>query len=218
MKVAVLGSFLIAILHSILFFDQKLGISVFLFCIALGFFFIYILDKNGKIKNKKALILCIPILLISATYFIYNNSFFYVANILALIILFTLMIVLAVFENIRLGYFFNRLFYLVIGPIEFFEEAVGSIIDTVSSLFKKQEKSKEKNEKIRKVIIGIFITIPILIVVLILLSSADSIFSNELKEVISTIFSLDIFEKETYVNFLLRLILVLTIAVYLIEL
>ncbi len=218
MKVAVLGSFLIAILHSILFFDQKLGISVFLFCIALGFFFIYILDKNGKIKNKKALILCIPILLISATYFIYNNSFFYVANILALIILFTLMIVLAVFENIRLGYFFNRLFYLVIGPIEFFEEAVGSIIDTVSSLFKKQEKSKEKNEKIRKVIIGIFITIPILIVVLILLSSADSIFSNELKEVISTIFSLDIFEKETYVNFLLRLIFVLTIAVYLIGL
>ena len=55
MKVAVLGSFLIAILHSILFFDQKLGISVFLFCIALGFFFIYILDKNGKIKKQKGI-------------------------------------------------------------------------------------------------------------------------------------------------------------------
>ena len=81
MKIAVVGSFLIAILHSVLFYGQKLGISVFLFCIALGFFIIYILEKCKKIKNKKALILCVPILLISATYFIFNNSFFYVANI-----------------------------------------------------------------------------------------------------------------------------------------
>ena len=218
MKVAVLGSFLIAILHSILFYGQELGISVFLFCIALGFFIIYILDKNGKIKNKKALALCVPILLISATYFIFNNSFFYIVNIIVLIILFTLMVVLAVFEKTTIGYIFNRAFYLIIGPIEFFEEAVGSIIDTVSGLFKKREVSKEKNEKMRKIIIGIAIAIPILIVVLLLLSSADSIFSNELKDVMSKIFSLDIFEKEAFNNFFLRLIFILVIAVYLIGL
>ena len=218
MKIAVLGSFLIAILHSILFFEQELGISVFLFCISLGFFIIYILDKNDKIKNKKALVLCVPILLISATYFIFNNSFFYIVNIIALIILFTVMVVLVVFERTTIGHIFNRAFYLIIGPIEFFEEAVGSIIDTVSSLFKKREISKEKNEIIRKIIIGIAIAIPILIVVLILLSSADSIFSSELKEVMSTIFSLDIFERETYINFFFRVIIVIIITVYLIGL
>lgn len=218
MKIAVIGSFLIAILHSILFYGQKLGISVFLFCLALGFFILYLLDKNNKIKNKKALILCVPIILISATYFIFNNTFFYVANIIALIILFTLMVILAVFEKTSIGLILNRAVYLFLGPIEFLEEAIGSIIETTENFFHKKEMSKEKNEKLRKIIIGILIAIPILIVVLMLLSSADSIFSSELKEVISTLFRLDIFEKQTYINLFFRIIIILMIAVYLIAL
>ena len=218
MKIAVIGSFLIAILHSILFYGQKLGISVFLFCLALGFFILYLLDKNNRIKNKKALILCVPIILISATYFIFNNTFFYVANIIALIILFTLMVILAVFEKTSIGLILNRAVYLFLGPIEFLEEAIGSIIETIENFFHKKEMSKEKNEKLRKIIIGILIAIPILIVVLMLLSSADSIFSSELKEVISTLFRLDIFEKQTYINLFFRIIIILMIAVYLIAL
>lgn len=218
MKIAVIGSFLIAILHSILFYGQKLGISVFLFCLALGFFLIYILDKNNKIKNQKALLLYLPILLISATYFIFNNSFFYIANIVSIIILYTLMLVLAVFDKTTMGLIINKVMYLILGPIEFLEEAIGNIIEVISNLFKKKEVSKEKNEKIRKIILGVLITIPILIIVLILLSSADSIFSNELKEVISTIFSLDIFESETYINLFFRIIIILIITVYLIAL
>ena len=218
MKIAVIGSFLIAILHSILFYGQKLGISVFLFCLALGFFLIYILDKNNKIKNQKALLLYLPILLISATYFIFNNSFFYIANIVSIVILYTLMLVLAVFDKTTMGLIINKVMYLVLGPIEFLEEAIGNIIEVISNLFKKKEVSKEKNEKIRKIILGVLITIPILIIVLILLSSADSIFSNELKEVISTIFSLDIFESETYINLFFRIIIILIITVYLIAL
>ena len=218
MKIAVIGSFLIAILHSILFYGQKLGISVFLFCLALGFFILYLLDKNNRIKNKKALILCVPIILISATYFIFNNTFFYVANIIALIILFTLMVILAVFEKTSIGLILNRAVYLFLGPIEFLEEAIGSIIETIENFFHKKEMSKEKNEKLRKIIIGILIAIPILIVVLMLLSSADSIFSSELKEVISTLFRLEIFEKQTYINLFFRIIIILMIAVYLIAL
>ena len=218
MKIAVAGSFLIAILHSILFYGQQLGISVFLFCLALGFFIIYILKKNDKIKNKKALILCVPIILISATYFIFNNSFFYIVNMIALTILFVLMVILAVFEKTTIGLIINRGVYLVLGPIEFLEEAIGAIIETVLGIFKKREVPKEKNEKIRKIIIGVIIAIPILIIVLILLSSADSIFSSELKEVISIIFSLDIFESETYIHLFFRIIIILMIAVYLIAL
>lgn len=218
MKLAVIGSFLIAILHSILFYGQKLGISVFLFCLAFCFFIICILEKNNKIKNKKALILVIPILLISATYFIFNNSFFYITNIFVLILLTAIMIVLAVFNKTTLRLISNRIVYLILGPIEFLEEAVGSIIETIVSFFKKKEVSKEKNEKARKIIIGILIAIPILIVVLSLLSSADSVFSNELGEVIQTIFDLDIFKSTTYTNLFFRIIIILLISVYLIAL
>ena len=218
MRLAVVGSFLIAILHSILFYGQELGISVFLFCIALGFFIIYVLEKCKKIKNKKALILCVPILLISATYFIFNNSFFYVANIFALIILFVVMIISALFEKTTLGLIINRAIYLLFGPIEFIEEAIGSIVDNIVVLFSKKEISEEKNGKIRKIIVGIVIAIPILIVILVLLASADSIFSKELGEVINTIFSLDIFESETYIHLFFRAIIVIIITVYLIAL
>ena len=99
MKIAVIASFLIAILHSILFYGQKLGLSVFLFCLVLGFFILGILEKNGKIQNKKPLLLSVPIILLSATYFIFNNSFFYVANIIAIVILFAVMLILARTKN-----------------------------------------------------------------------------------------------------------------------
>ena len=218
MRVAVLGSFLIAVLHSVLFYGQKLGISVLLFCLTAGFIIIYILDKNNKIKNRKALLLSVPILLFAATYFIFNNSFFYVANIIALIILFTLMVILAVFEKTTISLIVNRAVNLILGSIEFLEEAVGGIIDSLADLFKKKETPKQKNEKLRKIIIGILIAIPILIIVLILLSSADSVFSSELNEVFSTIFSLHIFESDTYVNLFLRIIIILILTVYLISL
>ena len=218
MKVTVVGSFLIAILHSILFYGQKLGISVFLFCLALGFFILYVLKKNNKVKNKKALFLSIPILLIAATYFIFNNSVFYITNVIVLIILFVLMITLSVFEKTTIEFLLNRVGYLLLGPIEFLEEAVRSIIETISSLFRKRKVTKEKNEKVRKIVIGVLITMPILIVVLVLLSSADSIFSNELKEVLRNVFQLNIFDGETYVNLFFRIILILLIAVYLIAL
>ncbi len=216
MKIAVIGSFLLAILHSILFYGEKFGISIFLFCIALGFLIIYIMQKNDKIKNKKALILTIPILLISATYFIFNNSFFYVANIVALIILFTIMVVLLVFEKISISQTIWKFLFLILGPVEFLEEAVGSIVETISGVFKKKKVSEEKNEKIKKIVLGILIAIPILCVVLGLLTSADSIFGDQVKNVISTIFSADIFNSATYVNLFFRIIIIIVMSIYLI--
>ena len=216
MKIAVIASFLIAILHSILFYGQKLGLSVFLFCLVLGFFILGILEKNGKIQNKKPLLLSVPIILLSATYFIFNNSFFYVANIIAIVILFAVMLILAMFEKASLKLIINKMLNLILGPLEFLEEAIGSIIDTIVDLFKKEKEPKTKNKNIGKIIKGIIITIPILIIVLILLSSADSIFSNELTEVLNSVFSLDMFKGETYINLYFRLIIIIGIAIYLI--
>lgn len=220
MKIAVIGSFLIALLHSILFYGEKLGISVFLFCIALGFFILYILNKNNKIENKKALLLSIPIILISATYFIFNNTVLYITNIIVLFILFVLMIVLAIFKENTIGLVISKAAYLVLGPVEFIEEAVASIGETIIGIFKrKQPKEKnEKNEKIGKIVIGILITIPILALILILLSSADSIFSSELKNIFSKIFTLDIFNVRANIDLFFRIIIIALISIYLIAL
>ena len=74
MKVVVMGSLVLSILHSILLYGQRPGISVFFFCIVCLFFIFYLLDKKGKLKNKNALWLCVPILFLSITYGICNNE------------------------------------------------------------------------------------------------------------------------------------------------
>lgn len=160
----------------------------------------------------------LPILLISATYFIFNNEFFYTCNIIALILLFSIMIIMLVIDKVTMGTTIKKVVYLLLGPVEFLEEAFGSIIETIAKLFKKKEINKKKNETMRKIILGIVITIPILIVVLILLASADTIFFSEIVNLLFNVFSLGIFESEAYVNLFLRIIIILFLSVYLIAL
>ena len=176
MKIAVIGSFLIAILHSILFYGKNLELSVLLFSIAFGVFIIYILYKNNKIKNTKALKLMIPILLISATYLIFNNKFLGIFNIIILIILFSLMIVMLLFENSNIQLILKKILYLILEPIEFVEEAFSSIIEQIKNLFKIKKSNKKSKIIIKKIILGIVISIPLIVIILILLSSADQIF------------------------------------------
>ena len=71
-----MGALLFAIWLVILFLGKSIGLSMLLFSIPFSYFFVYILEKNNKIKNSKAKFLLIPILLLSSTYFIYDNSFF----------------------------------------------------------------------------------------------------------------------------------------------
>ena len=64
-----------------------------------AYYIIYILEKNEKIENSKAKILIIPIILLSATYFLFNNSFFNDLNILVIPLLIIFMILGLFNEN-----------------------------------------------------------------------------------------------------------------------
>lgn len=218
MRIAVIGSFLIAILHSILFYGQNLGLSVLLFSIAIGIFLIYILYKNNKIKNTKALKLIIPILLISATYLIFNNKFLGIFNIIILIILFSLMIVMLLFEKTNIQLIIKKILYLILGPIEFVEESFSSIIEQIKNLFKKKKSNKKSKMILKKIILGIVISIPLIVIVLMLLSSADQIFSDQLQELFKKIFNLNIFTVDSITNLIFRIIIIVFISIYLIAL
>ena len=53
MKKIVVGSIFFSILHSILFWNQKLGISMLIFVGGLSFYFYKIIVESNKIKNRK---------------------------------------------------------------------------------------------------------------------------------------------------------------------
>lgn len=174
MKLLLGGSLFFSVLHSWLLWDKQPGISVTLFCVSLLTYFIYFLNKNEKIKNKKGLILCVPIILLSLTYFIFNNSFFQILNIFVICGLWLILCITITGKELKFKNLITKISNLIIGPFDYFDLTLKEF----KNLFTTKENSNEKTEAFRKILKSIIITIPIVIVVILLLTSADSIFAN----------------------------------------
>ena len=182
MKLAVILSLILSIVHSVLFVGQEKGISVFLFVVTALIFFITILEKQNKIKNKKALILVIPILMLSATYFIFNNLFFRIANVFAILLLFLIMAIIATIEEIKPSKLIINIFDMLFGCVD----ETGNAAREISNNFKVQKtnsKEKNKNGISKRILKGFLISLPLLIIVLILLSLADEMFASLFKDI-----------------------------------
>ena len=172
MNSIIIGSIILSILQSILFWDKKPGISVLIFVIATFAILIYTMYKNDSIKNKKALRFSVPIILLGATYFIFNNLFFKKINGIAIIILFFIMCIYLNKDKIKIPQFFYKILTIIMGTLE-------SIAEVLSYLKKFKINIKyQNNEKIFKILKAILISLPIVAIVIILLMSADSIFAD----------------------------------------
>lgn len=66
----IIGSFILAVIQSILFYGKEIGISMVLFFSIGNGIIYYILNRKNRIKNKNGFWLLIPIVLLSSTYFI----------------------------------------------------------------------------------------------------------------------------------------------------
>ena len=178
----------LAILQSILFWNKEPGISVFIFVLACILYLIYVLSKNKKIVNKKALIFVIPIILLSSTYFIFNNELFKVLNIFVIVALGIIMCVYLCKPKTKWSEFLKKIGYVFGGMFE----SVSDVIDTFK--IPEDKKDNESLEKVKKIGKSLLITIPIILVVLILLMSADQVFEGIFDKVfldLSEVLSLD---------------------------
>ena len=196
------GSIILSIIQSILFWDKHLGISVFLFTTLAISFLIYVLYQNKKIVNKKALWFIIPIILLSSTYFLFNNAFFQVTNIIAIIILTFIMCIYLTKTKIKTPQFLKNMIELGVGSLEGVQE-VGE------NLKKYKKENNIKQEKVKKIGKSILIVLPIILVVLILLATADSIFANMFEGITQGIKNITI-TQGTF-SFYLRIITVLIV-------
>ena len=172
----IIGSSIIAIVQSILFYGREIGISMLLFsCIANGII-IYLLHRKNKIQNKKGFFLLVPIILLSSTYFIFANKTFYMANIFVILILNILMYAIVI----------NKEKYFMKQGYNSWNFLKSNITEFNNGIEFTKEKSKEyikisdkvKKENIKKIAISLLIVFAIVGVVIALLASADSIFAN----------------------------------------
>lgn len=162
---------LLCIWNSILFFGKSLGVSVILFTVPFLVFTLYILISNNKIKNRYGLLFIIPIVLLSLTYLFFNNWFFNLINIPIIVILFILMYIYTMKPTYNIGNIISDIFTLIFEPLN----GIDDVCDIISGKIKDVCKLSDKTIKVIK---SLIIILPITIVVLILLSSADMIFEQ----------------------------------------
>ena len=177
----ILWVFLLALWNTILFFSRDYGLNVILFNIPLMIFMYYLLKKNNKINNKKGLLLIIPVILLSLTYVLFNNFLFSVLNFLAIPILIVLMVMYTVNPTFRIRSIFKNIIYLFFVPFKYIARFY-----RVST-----SKLKEKfhaSDKVMKVIKMLLIVIPITLIIVALLSSADMVFDNLFDNFFGSIF------------------------------
>lgn len=123
------------------------------------------------LPKSKALLLLIPIFLIGLSYTLWNNFIWYPTNIIVFIILISIMALLITKEfnsNNKLFGFIKQIFFNIFRPFKNF----GKPFDWKDDLVKDEKKT------MKRVFYGIIISIPFIILILILLSSADMIFSH----------------------------------------
>ncbi|MBS5721416.1 MAG: DUF4173 domain-containing protein [Clostridium sp.] len=178
MKILI-GALFLSLWQSLLFWKQDLGISVLLFTIPI----IWITTKllKGNIKNKKALLISIPIIILSSTYFIFDNLTFYLINIVVIPILYLIMIIWAI-SDFQIKSIIYKIILMIFEPLNY----IGDVIKTVLKEFNPKEKDEQIGEKKEKnnIFKAVCFTGIIALIVIGLLCSAD----NEFAKIFSTIF------------------------------
>ncbi len=177
-KLLLAGTFLLGILFVWLFFEKYLGISVPLFIIA---FYLLLFTYTKPVLKKEAKFgwfLSIPVLLLSLTFFFFRNETLMVLNVLAIppIILLQTMLITGVncykwfSPGILLDMFmsmFARCLMHIPKPFRM-----------ISSMALNSKGDSKKSTVGSRVLIGLVISVPILLVLLLLLSSADMVFGK----------------------------------------
>ncbi len=172
----ILGSLIIAILQSILFYGKEIGISMVIFTLIGTGIIWYILNKKDKIVNKKSMILMIPIILLSITYLVFANRTFYVANI---IVIFMLIIIMFIIATMKKNYF-REYIYDSLSLIKITISEITTAKNLTNRTIKNSIKTNSKiySNNIKKVATSLFIVFVVVGIVIMLLASADSIFAS----------------------------------------
>ncbi|MBP1990412.1 DUF4153 domain-containing protein [Paenibacillus eucommiae] len=182
---------LFGLLSQYLFVDKAAGISVILFM--LGFYCIFFYAVRGRLggfdkwRGQTAMgwFLFLPIGLLAITYMLFANELFRTLNSFALLILAAAQTMLLTRSSVHtwhgIRFFQDVLHHLIAGPLTKLSapfSVAGSIAINFSS-----EKTASTWGYIRKISMGLLLAAPLLLVVIMLLSSADPIFQSWLEKI-----------------------------------
>ncbi len=152
------------------------GISIpIFFAVQIASLYLIIKNKDG-VKNIRGLLFTVPILIISLNFFISANYMWAPTNFLAIVFLYSVMF-LMLNEKLNLSKLNILGFVKII--INIFEPLVNFIVPL--RWIAERSRNNEKNMLVKRIILGVLISIPCVLFLTMMLSSADMIFYNNFK-------------------------------------
>jgi len=176
-------SLLLGITGQYLFVGQALGVSVILF--ALGFYaiFFYALTSGERSAirplarlSEPGSLLLLPVVLLALTYVLYANPLFHTLNVVALPVLIGGQLVLFTRKDIgawdKPAFLATVLRHLVALPLR----GLTVPFRLLTARLRRGKTTSESSKKAQKVLLGLILAAPVLMIVMALLASADPIF------------------------------------------
>ena len=148
------------------------GISAPIFFI-IQFFVLFLIAKDTGVVNIKGLLVLVPIFIISLNNFISANYMMMPTNFLVIVFLYSVMFLLL--EN-RLNLVKLNIYGFLKTIVNIFEPIVNFIVPF--KWLAERSDNKEKNILTKRILLGIAISIPSVIFLVMMLSSADLVFHN----------------------------------------
>jgi hypothetical protein len=149
------------------------GVSFPIFFV-IQFAVLYFIAKNSEdVINAKGLLLMIPIFIISLKNFISANDMFIPINLLAIIFLYSLMFLLLANELNLLKLNISGILKTIVNV---FEPFINFIVPF--KWMAERTKNKRKNILVKRILIGVAVSIPSVIFLVMMLSNADLVFYN----------------------------------------
>lgn len=168
--------FLSGISYAYLIMTPWPGISVPVFILIQFAAIYFIVRDREEVKNKKGILMMIPIFIISLNYFISNSYMFYFFNYIAIVFLYSAMIVIMngglSIKKDGFGFIFNILGNVFMPltrfkiPFRWYTEG--------------RKSSRFDRQKVMRVLMGIGISVPAVVFLIAILSSADMVFSEKM--------------------------------------
>jgi len=176
LKIKLLAYALITMLSfPYLILPENAGVSVPIF------FIIQLVCLYFILPRKKPLLVFSPIFILSLNSFIYGNSMWRISNFIVIILLYAVMILIICNKfNFNDNKLLTKILNLVFSPFAHFNipfKWCGEI-------------NRENTTILKRILIALLISAPVLIFMVILLSSADSIFSNMVRSAFESFFDL----------------------------
>lgn len=199
------GSLLVGLLFDYLFYGKELGISYPLFVAVVYALFFWRFRGLFKPQPSFEWLLGLPILLLSLTFFLFSNDLFHVLNFMLVPFLFIVQTILLTGRHKREWYKIGFVADIMENLFVYTMKHMGLPLVILMEWIKART-DRQKYGVAMKVLIGVVISLPLLLVVLSLLAEADVVFDHYLREIPLMLFDLEFIEGS------FRLILILLVS------